>query len=196
MRGWSWNLCQLTLIPFICPAYAGLILYKGLRIYSIFPFVPRMRGWSLIGATCPLTGTICPAYAGMIPRRSTAGLSRADLSRVCGDDPWSRFLLHYFYIFVPRMRGWSLKTEKGVLSKLICPAYAGMIPKTKATYLNLQHLSRVCGDDPIYFRDIKIFSIFVPRMRGWSHWVFHLSSILAICPAYAGMIPLRRFEKK
>ena len=48
----------------------------------------------------------------------------------------------------------------------ICPAYAGMILKVNGFQINIDNLSRVCGDDPAPLPSLLPFSAFVPRMRG------------------------------
>ena len=149
-----------------------------------------MRGWSRLGYFSSLSASICPAYAGMIPRTSCSSPFSSHLSRVCGDDPNLLTPLEKESIFVPRMRGWSHLQKRPCGEKRICPAYAGMIPRTmKDTFFN-PHLSRVCGDDPKIADYIKVGDKFVPRMRGWSPCCSRLSTITGICPAYAGMIPV------
>ena len=79
--------------------------------------------------------------------------------------------------------------------KLICPAYAGMIPKLthhKAIFINL---SRVCGDDPVQYAEEQVSSRFVPRMRGGSLILYPHYLLLTICPAYAGRIPLDKKDE-
>ena len=52
------------------------------------------------------------------------------------------------------------------IGKKICPAYAGMILKIEEKAKLLEHLSRVCGDDPQEEDFLTEQSSFVPRMRG------------------------------
>ena len=53
---------------------------------------------------------------------------------------------------------------RGSLS--ICPACAGMILGSKHANLKINHLSRVCGDDPIIMQHLLKILVFVPRVRG------------------------------
>ena len=48
----------------------------------------------------------------------------------------------------------------------ICPAYAGMILKVNGFQINIDNLSRVCGDDPEFKPKRHLLRLFVPRMRG------------------------------
>ena len=48
----------------------------------------------------------------------------------------------------------------------ICPAYAGMILKVNGFQINIDNLSRVCGDDPGASVKLSSSEKFVPRMRG------------------------------
>ena len=57
-----------------------------------------------------------------------------------------------------------------------------------------ENLSRVCGDDPLSTIPFKCSSIFVPRMRGCSSIFSSCITVVYICPAYAGMLPLLRIE--
>ena len=152
----------------ICPAYAGMIPARhGKRLpekylsrvcgddpieirhrKACLRFVPRMRGWSSIFIFQSQPKKICPAYAGMIPVLSLFRAATRNLSRVCGDDPTKLITDSTFTIFVPRMRGWSWALFLLVTDFSICPAYAGMIPKQQKSKEKLNHLSRVCGDDP------------------------------------------------
>ena len=107
MRGWSLCDNNFVLFHFICPAYAGMILWPGeqiqvkihlsrvcgddpaltLVLVLCVRFVPRMRGWSMV-----------------TPLQYSESM---DLSRVCGDDPVLMLAMVGLTIFVPRMRGWS-----------------------------------------------------------------------------------------
>ena len=188
MRGWSHNIALLADNSCICPAYAGMILMNGVlgltgenlsRVCgddphskgyrgSIKRFVPRMRGWSLSSRILLLISL--------------------NLSRVCGDDPPCDFLKNIFVKFVPRMRGWSLRCPCPAPCKEICPAYAGMILQSIIQHNKREHLSRVCGDDPMHGYFFIIWQRFVPRMRGWSCSNVGYGRFIYICPAYAGMI--------
>ena len=86
MRGWSSIYISHAASPFICPAYAGMILAMfgfigdkdnlsrvcgddpntGVSIAADGKFVPRMRGWSYNCIGFLDIAEICPAYAGMI----------------------------------------------------------------------------------------------------------------------------------
>ena len=113
MRGWSlciWNWRQHE--P-ICPAYAGMILWRiareNFRIYlsrvcgddpgrldlleTETEFVPRMRGWSYKSFQEKFNTYICPAYAGMILLCQKRLIINTYLSRVCGDDPIAYLIL-------------------------------------------------------------------------------------------------------
>ena len=94
------------------------------------------------------------------------------------------------------MRGWSLNWCGEFLINKICPAYAGMILLIEENGLLFRHLSRVCGDDPNNLYPIWIEYIFVPRMRGWSPFSSIKIPLSGICPAYAGMIPKNRYNKR
>ena len=149
-----------------------------------------MRGWSVRPRVIERSTPICPAYAGMILWFAPVDASPDNLSRVCGDDPLPQVPFLKLRLFVPRMRGWSLKDTSVVEHTEICPAYAGMILLTSMLTTPTANLSRVCGDDPLL--QIKALSKipFVPRMRGWSCWNGREYKSQFICPAYAGMIPL------
>ena len=136
-------------------------------------FVPRMRGWSYSESMNDYKKAICPAYAGMILYFNLFWNKVFNLSRVCGDDPALKLYALIVYPFVPRMRGWS-----------DCHKYHSCI----ALYL-----SRVCGDDPRRKSREEGETWFVPRMRGWSLSRYRLSQCRQICPAYAGMIPVKLF---
>ena len=71
---------------------------------------------------------------------------------------------------------------------MICPADAGMIPENLVKQTFLDNLSRVCGDDPVSEFNKMLAKKFVPRMRGWSCVRARKSTLMHICPAYAGMI--------
>ena len=188
MRGWSqWQECLQRPFP-VCPAYAGMILKTLPITYSppclsrvcgddpnetrtmkdAFLFVPRMRGWSRGTDGLGTGGNVCPAYAGMIPRLLLLIRIRMRLSRVCGDDPGSRYALAIQCWFVPRMRGWSYTTQDLENMISVCPAYAGMIPLYSRFIAIAVGLSRVCGDDPGKRHFFIETGEFVPRMRGWS----------------------------
>ena len=152
------------------------------------PFVPRMRGWSWSHGRRKAFLAICPAYAGMIPRTLLFKQDLAYLSRVCGDDPEFPGRKLSSTKFVPRMRGWSQYTLYKFWHCSICPAYAGMILGWKENKAIRNYLSRVCGDDPRWFREKKRAYTFVPRMRGWSSDGKETLKDISICPAYAGMI--------
>ena len=94
------------------------------------------------------------------------------------------------------MRGWSLKLVLHRVKHFICPAYAGMILVKIVTPFLKINLSRVCGDDPNNLYPIWIEYIFVPRMRGWSPFSSIKIPLSGICPAYAGMIPKNRYNKR
>ena len=147
-----------------------------------------MRGWSRNSGFKGHSAGICPAYAGMIPEIFAKDDRSYHLSRVCGDDPCDCHYASNSKIFVPRMRGWSWNRLFKILSKQICPAYAGMIPKAEEAMLIQEYLSRVCGDDPTPFNPLICRSVFVPRMRGWSYSGISSPQSSTICPAYAGMI--------
>ena len=125
----------------------------------------------------------------MIPYCTRIGIVCVNLSRVCGDDPERKKLTFVLLQFVPRMRGWSLLSNRKYKESLICPAYAGMILPDYKDRKKYYNLSRVCGDDPYLFHILHNHLEFVPRMRGWSLLSHDLFYILFICPAYAGMIP-------
>ena len=152
-----------------------------------------MRGWSLYKKEGNYYAKICPAYAGMILLLQISGRTSFDLSRVCGDDPIHSSLLIPSREFVPRMRGWSWATNYQNLSRSICPAYAGMILYGYSHYSTVFNLSRVCGGDPGFYAVNYEGLQFVPRMRGWSYPFPSLPYIPPICPAYAGVIPMRTF---
>ena len=156
-----------------------------------FLFVPRMRGWSWKKLSpCSLI-PICPAYAGMILFDKYIDEWGRHLSRVCGDDPLFPNLPKQRRPFVPRMRGWSFAVGLVTFAQGICPAYAGMILISEGDTFWLPDLSRVCGDDPWQVFKIKLVNTFVPRMRGWSCPGGEGSHQSTICPAYAGMIPVK-----
>ena len=92
------------------------------------------------------------------------------------------------------MRGWSLFYLPFRYLKIVCPAYAGMIPPLSLFHFLKLRLSRVCGDDPNSFCKDSILNKFVPRMRGWSYDSFYHRINQFVCPAYAGMI-LGKTEK-
>ena len=148
-----------------------------------------MRGWSYSRCGSSRESVICPAYAGMIPGKSYDPPTVCDLSRVCGDDPIFNNIFILFYLFVPRMRGWSYLAVMSMYTSRICPAYAGMIPFSCGYKIAFCNLSRVCGDDPRSCWRVKLLARFVPRMRGWSFFPFRYVNNSSICPAYAGMIP-------
>ena len=196
MRGWS---CRSVINQDkvkICPAYAGMILQRNWSnerrtnlsrvcgddpaspdlISKEMEFVPRMRGWSRGFSNYGRPIWICPAYAGMILQATTIPTIIVDLSRVCGDDPKRSMVAKKYFLFVPRMRGWSLCKIFSRLSTLICPAYAGMILNQSLLLSRSLHLSRVCGDDPASNKQSGRRTVFVPRMRGWS-W-FRIQNLL------------------
>ena len=208
MRGWSHSHTLREHEEKICPAYAGVIpsfMYSiliffnlsrvcgGDPLFSMTPiiniiFVPRMRGWS-----CTLSGNctaaqICPAYAGVILSPPFEKSNSIYLSRVCGGDPQFKVFATTYDQFVPRMRGWSWLPESKKLWLIICPAYAGVIPRATITVIKITNLSRVCGGDPIVKPGWSIREPFVPRMRGWSSCSSFFPILWTICPAYAGVI--------
>ena len=172
MRGWSVRPRVIERSTPICPAYAGMILWFApvdaspdnlSRVCGDDPlpqvpflklrlFVPRMRGWSWPQVQKSRKRKICPAYAGMILDHLSVTKELMNLSRVCGDDPAGMNNYTKYSEFVPRMRGWSLLGWLWRTSKGICPAYAGMIPSDNITCKCPENLSRVCGDDPLFFR--------------------------------------------
>ena len=208
MRGWSEFSRLLEGVISICPAYAGMILSCPIILYfapnlsrvcgddpssfdntqGINTFVPRMRGWSRISIFPFSSWNICPAYAGMILDNPTIANIKTYLSRVCGDDPSGIWLNILCDLFVPRMRGWSHRCFNCVLISRICPAYAGMIQDKVYTTKQAPNLSRVCGDDPGVDCVPRCYTLFVPRMRGWSWLLPERQNLRRICPAYAGMI--------
>ena len=147
MRGWSQKISTSLWFIKICPAYAGVIpnsisvnvtgnnlsrvcggdplsrLWRARRN----AFVPRMRGWSYGERNKAYQWCICPAYAGVIPQLFLWQKIFWNLSRVCGDDSLQDGLALGSFIFVPRMRGWSLCLRKRLTRNFICPAYAGVI---------------------------------------------------------------------
>ena len=131
-----------------------------------------MRGWSYDEEFAQKAKGICPAYAGMILAKIIRAEDFPHLSRVCGDDP-----------------NWENKDDG---FHQICPAYAGMILETFTFLQYRTNLSRVCGDDPIGTDFYGSNPVFVPRMRGWSWKQRTARSLESICPAYAGMIPLKK----
>ena len=147
-----------------------------------------MRGWSLVYSMIKAIILICPAYAGMIPYYSVIFIHVVNLSRVCGDDPQTLLQRNYKWRFVPRMRGWSRCLKSKPFSSIICPAYAGMILQPFEFTTSVNHLSRVCGDDPYGTPTELKVQRFVPRMRGWSPDSTFQKCGHIICPAYAGMI--------
>ena len=215
MRGWSLGGNKWNVYHVICPAYAGMILYRKIMWGSWFnlsrvcgddpvgdhvqkadiKFVPRMRGWSCPNWQAKISKKICPAYAGMILNGVSQASVLSDLSRVCGDDP----IINSDYTgnkwFVPRMRGWSYFLLFLLMLHTICPAYAGMIPEVIYTMHNYENLSRVCGDDPSFSSSSDNLNEFVPRMRGWSLGGWKSDYIMKICPAYAGMILALSFSE-
>ena len=151
-----------------------------------------MRGWSYYRNLLLRWFFICPAYAGMILGKMFGYNIMKDLSRVCGDDPSRRNVFTWHFRFVPRMRGWSPMLSWTVKIFAICPAYAGIIPGFVLLHHFQKNLSRVCGDDPIYYRGFYVYYEFVPRMRGWFRRLWRMRLKEGICPAYAGMILLQR----
>ena len=111
-------------------------------------FVPRMRGWSRPFHHLNIVLRICPAYAGVILKIFIMLCYSLNLSRVCGGDPCSALGLPTLILFVPRMRGWSLKILTKTMYLKICPAYAGVILKSICGLKKASYLSRVCGGDP------------------------------------------------
>ena len=88
-----------------------------------------MRGWSQSNAEDAFQKWICPAYAGVILVKVHAIVFCCHLSRVCGGDPGVINAINGMIKFLPRMRGWSPGKYSVHEWKLICPAYAGMIPE-------------------------------------------------------------------
>ena len=131
---------------------------------------------------------ICPAYAGVILSSVQTHHGKLYLSRVCGGDPQFKVFATTYDQFVPRMRGWSLLKFHFPDFPLICPAYAGVIPYTSFFSIIFSDLSRVCGGDPMLSLQRELFTLFVPRMRGWSYLLILNYPFQLICPAYAGVI--------
>ena len=93
------------------------------------------------------------------------------------------------------MRGWSSAGCDTPFTVMICPAYAGVIPRSTKAFCDSVNLSRVCGGDPSFFPEKKSKATFVPRMRGWSLSRLNIEKTKQICPAYAGVIPVFMFRK-
>ena len=164
-------------------------MFPRVRVEDML-FVPRMRGWSQDKQVCFPSLHICPAYAGMILLNCLLLFCLNHLSRVCGDDPHRQIINPQNLRFVPRMRGWSHCKSGKWNGTIICPAYAGMILLEHENRAHALHLSRVCGDDPLFFPSCIWKHLFVPRMRGWSLASLIKTPTYKICPAYAGMILL------
>ena len=124
----------------------------------------------------------------MIPISVVATDINVNITRTCGDDPGEFIIVNISYQYYPHMRGWSYTDFMQADSTNILPAHAGMILNKYSSVIQIVHITRTCGDDPITWTRTDGTTTYYPHMRGWSRYQFRKSSLAWILPAHAGMI--------
>ena len=126
-RGWSLNTATTFIFYFVFPAWAGMILVKGMelsngrciprmsgddpqdmwKIQILNPYSPHERGWSWRIRQEKYFCEVFPAWAGMILWIFLSIMEQMSIPRMSGDDPSLAISFSFSSKYSPHERGWS-----------------------------------------------------------------------------------------
>ena len=86
------------------------------------------------------------------------------------------------------MRGWSHLETNILLTTLVLPAHAGVIPLDQAPRILSVGITRTCGGDPDISAIVILVEAYYPHMRGWSYMEGLSTISTPVLPAHAGVI--------
>ena len=130
----------------------------------------------------------------MVPRSTGKSGSRSRLPRTRGDGPYGIGVTGCWNRSAPHTRGWSLYCLCVVLAIEVCPAHAGMVPKFALAISPTIGLPRTRGDGPFNEDLMDVIYASAPHTRGWSPIGLDIRDIHRVCPAHAGMVPIKELE--
>ena len=128
----------------------------------------------------------------MVPNVRAVHMQTASLPRTRGDGPFLAPHLLFPNSFAPHTRGWSLHDYCMTFPGALCPAHAGMVRRRTPSQPSNAPLPRTRGDGPWVVAGARDSAGFAPHTRGWSHAEGRASNALPLCPAHAGMVPVKR----
>ncbi len=152
---------------------------------------PPTRGWSSIFRYLGIPCIVCPAYAGMVPVGRAADRGKTGLPRLRGDGPRLSLDTSSKSLSAPPTRGWSALGNDIIEALGVCPAYAGMVLCRQQHRQGRARLPRLRGDGPPDLPSLPATKASAPPTRGWSLLMINAIECLIVCPAYAGMVPVK-----
>ena len=115
-------------------------------------------------------------------------LHHAVFPHVCGDGPTWKEIIADRAEFSPRMWGWSVAFVEVCHEVSVFPTYVGMV-RTRARLSSAPaRFPHVCGDGPLMQRHLAHFTLFSPRMWGWSVVGSVRMPSGVVFPTYVGMV--------
>ena len=129
---------------------------------------------------------ITPAYAGKRSPRTRLTVPHKDHPRLCGEKCPAVLIIVCNQGSPPPMRGKATKGTAAGYTKRITPAYAGKSKSSTVPHIRSKDHPRLCGEKAVQKLE-ELFTIgSPPPMRGKVYFMFGMSLVIRITPAYAG----------